>query len=216
MAERDQATCSRIFAWIIGGPEWVFEDRNVFRSAHTTKGPIAKQQPQPPHPHPPQPQPRQPRHPLRLNLLGIAVGAITGFAVIHIWPEIDIFAQRLRAAAVATVGPERVYAVPDPAVTPRPAASSNSTHSTSSNTTEVSIPAIGSPSKAQAVNSQIPPIDRRLKGGLHRGSRRRHYCIGTRAPGSHRQGAPLGLHAASAVGAGVGSMCGRTGKRRRD
>ena len=98
--------------------------------------------------------------PIRLNLLGIAVGAISGFAVIQIWPEIDIFAQRLRAAAVATVGPERVYAVPEPAVTPRPAASSNSTHSTSANTTEASIPAIGSPSKAQAV----PPIDRRLKG----------------------------------------------------
>jgi hypothetical protein len=95
----------------------------------------------------------------------IAVGAISGFAVIQIWPEIDIFAQRLRAAAVATIGPpERVYAVPEPAVTPRPATSSNSTDSTSSNTTEASIPAIGSPSKAQAVNSQIPPIDRRLKG----------------------------------------------------
>jgi hypothetical protein len=107
--------------------------------------------------------------PIRLMLgiiLGtIAVGAISGFAVIQIWPEIDIFAQRLRAAAVATIGPpERVYAVPEPAVTPRPATSSNSTDSTSSNTTEASIPAIGSPSKAQAVNSQIPPIDRRLKG----------------------------------------------------
>jgi len=83
--------------------------------------------------------------------------------VIQIWPEIDIFAQRLRAAAVATIGPERVYAVPEPAVIPRPATSLNSTHSTSSNTTEASIPAIGSPSN-QAVNSQIPPIDRRLKG----------------------------------------------------
>ena len=102
--------------------------------------------------------------PTRLTLLGIAVGAISGFAVIQIWPEIGIFAQRLRAVAVATVGPERVYAVPEPAVTPRPATSLNSTDSTSSNTTEANIPAIGSPSKTQAVNSQIPPIDRGLRG----------------------------------------------------
>ena len=98
--------------------------------------------------------------PIRLILAGIAgaiaVGAISGFAVIQIWPEIDIFAERLRAAAVATIGPERVYAVPEPAVIPRPA--------TSSNTTEAGVPAIGSPSKDQAVNPQIPPIDRRLKG----------------------------------------------------
>jgi hypothetical protein len=49
-------------------------------------------------------------------------------------------------------------------VTPRPAASSSSTHSTSSNTREASVPAIGSPSEAQSPNSQIPPVDRRLKG----------------------------------------------------
>ena len=98
--------------------------------------------------------------PTWVSLVGIAaaiaVGAISGFAVIQIWPEIDIFAQRLRPAAVATIEPARVYAVPEPAVTPRPA--------TSSNTTEAGVSAIGSPSKAQAVNPQIAPIDRRVKG----------------------------------------------------
>ena len=98
--------------------------------------------------------------PTWLSLVGIAaaiaVGAISGFAVIQIWPEIDIFAQRLRTVAVAAIKPERVYAVLEPAANPEPAASAN--------TTETSIPVIGSPSKAQAVNSQIPPIDRGLKG----------------------------------------------------
>jgi hypothetical protein len=45
--------------------------------------------------------------------------------------------------------------VPEPTVTPKPA---NST------TMEATIAAIGSPSEVKAVNSQIPPIDRRLKG----------------------------------------------------
>ena len=66
----------------------------------------------------------------------------------------------LRTAAVAAIEPERVYALPGSAVTPRPATSSNSTHSTPLNIRKASIPTIGSPSKAQA----IKPIDRRLKG----------------------------------------------------
>ena len=98
--------------------------------------------------------------PIRLILASIAgaiaVGAISAFAVIQIWPEIEIFAQRLRAASVATIGAPRVYAVPEPTAAP--------THSTSSTTTEASVPAVGSPSEAQSLNSQIPPIDRRLKG----------------------------------------------------
>ena len=99
--------------------------------------------------------------PTQLSLAGvagaIAMAAISGFAVIQVWPAIDTFAQRLRTTAtVAAIESERVYAVPEPAVTPRPA--------TSSNTTEAGVPAIGSPSKDQAVNPQIPPIDRRLKG----------------------------------------------------
>jgi hypothetical protein len=106
--------------------------------------------------------------PIRLILASIAgaiaVGAISAFAVIQIWPEIEIFAQRLRAAPVVTIGPERVYTVLEPTVTPRPATSSSSTHSTSSTTIEASVPAIGSPSEAQSLNSQIPPIDRSLKG----------------------------------------------------
>jgi hypothetical protein len=96
----------------------------------------------------------------RLNLLGIAgviaVGAISVLLVVKVAPGIGIFAQRLRTVAVAAIKPERVYAVLEPAATPEPAASAN--------TTETSIPVIGSPSKAQAVNSQIPPIDRGLKG----------------------------------------------------
>jgi hypothetical protein len=155
----------------------------------------------------------------------IAVGAISGFAVIQIWPEIDIFAQRLRAAAVATIGPpERVYAVPEPAVTPRPATSSNSTDSTSSNTTEASIPAIGSPSKAQAVNSQTanrPPLEGGRVLGCTEGSRRSYYCIGTRALGSRRQGAPLRLacgkcgqaHRRAAEPEGAAPATGRTAMR---
>jgi hypothetical protein len=65
-----------------------------------------------------------------------------------------------RTAAVAAIDPERVYALPGSAVTPRPATSSNSTHSTPSNIRKARIPTIGSPSKAQAVK----PIDHRLKG----------------------------------------------------
>jgi hypothetical protein len=106
--------------------------------------------------------------PIRLILASIAgaiaVGAISAFAVIQMWPEIEIVAQRLRAAPGATTGAEHVYAMPELTVTPRPAASSSSTHSTSSNTREASVPAIGSPSEAQSPNSQIPPVDRRLKG----------------------------------------------------
>jgi hypothetical protein len=107
--------------------------------------------------------------PTRLSLAGvagaIAKAAISGIAVIQVWPPIDTFAQRLRTTAiVAAIESERVYAVPEPAVTARTATSSNSTHSTSSDTTGASIPDIGSLSNAQAVNSQIPPIDRRLKG----------------------------------------------------
>ena len=97
--------------------------------------------------------------PIRLILASIAgaiaVGAISAFAVIQIWPEIEIFAQRLRAASVATIGPPRVYAVPE-TVAPTP--------TTSSTTTEASVPAVGSPLEAQSLNSQIPPIERRLKG----------------------------------------------------
>ena len=97
--------------------------------------------------------------PTQLSLAGvagaIAMAAISGFAVIQVWPAIDTFAQRLRTTAtVAAIEPERVYAVPEPAVTPRPANS----------TTTETIPAIGSPSEVKAVNSQTPPIDRRLKG----------------------------------------------------
>ena len=98
--------------------------------------------------------------PTRLSLAGIvgavATAAISGFAVIQVWSAIDIFAQRLRTTAtVAAIEPERVYAVPELAMTPRAA---NST------TTEASIRAVGSPSEAKADNSQIPPIDRSLKG----------------------------------------------------
>jgi hypothetical protein len=64
----------------------------------------------------------------------------------------------LRTTAVAAIEPERVYALPGSAVTPRPATSSSSTHSTPSNIRKGSISTIGSPSKAQG------PIDRRLKG----------------------------------------------------
>ena len=84
------------------------------------------------------------------------MGAISVLLVVKVAPGIGIFAQRLRTVAVAAIKPERVYAVLEPAATLEPAASAN--------TTETSIPVIGSPSKAQAVNSQIPPIDRGLKG----------------------------------------------------
>jgi hypothetical protein len=98
--------------------------------------------------------------PTRLSVAGIvgaiATAAISSFAVIQVWPAIDIFAQRLRTTAtLAAIEPERVYAVPELAMTPRAA---NST------TTEASIRAVGSPSEAKADNSQIPPIDRSLKG----------------------------------------------------
>ena len=93
--------------------------------------------------------------PTRLSLAGIvgasAMAAISGFAVIQVWPTIETFAQRLRTTAtVAAIEPERVYAVPEPTMTPRPA--------------DTEAPAIGSPSQVKAVNSQIPAIDRRLKG----------------------------------------------------
>ena len=106
--------------------------------------------------------------PIRLILASIAgaiaVGAISAFAVIQIWPEIETVAQRHRAASVATIVPQRVYAVPEPTVAPTPATSSSSTHSTSSTTTEASVPAIDLPLEARSLNSRIPPIERRLKG----------------------------------------------------
>src|SRR5919108_3117289 len=52
-----------------------------------------------------------------LNLLGIAgaiaVAAISSFLVVKIWAGIDVFAQRLRTAAVAAIE-QRMYAVPEP------------------------------------------------------------------------------------------------------
>lgn len=65
-----------------------------------------------------------------------------------------------RTAAVAAIESGRVHALPGSAVIPRPATSSNSTHSTPSNIKKPGITTIGLPSKAQAVM----PIDHRLKG----------------------------------------------------
>jgi hypothetical protein len=89
--------------------------------------------------------------PIWLDLAGLAgaitvVGAIC-FTVIQTSPEIGIFPQRLRAAAVGTIEPDRVYAVMEPALD-------------SSDITEADIAAIGWPSN-EAI---IAPIDRSLKG----------------------------------------------------
>ena len=156
--------------------------------------------------------------PTQLSLAGvagaIAMAAISGFAVIQVWPAIDTFAQRLRTTAtVAAIESERVYAGPELAVTPRPA--------TSSNTTEAGVPAIGSPSKDQAVNPQIPPIDRRLKGAAFWAAQKArveaitalvHERWALASP--RRAESELGVPAPSAAANEV--TCGRTGKSRQE
>ena len=155
--------------------------------------------------------------PTRLSLAGvagaIAMAAISGLAVIQVWPAIDTFAQRLRTTAtVAAIESERVYAVPEPAVTPRPA---NST------TTEASIPAVGSPSELKAVNSQIPPIDRSLKGAAFWAAQKarveaitalvhERWALASSRGTESELGVPAPSAAANAL------TCGRTGKGRRE
>jgi hypothetical protein len=95
-----------------------------------------------------------------LNHIINEVGQVAFTLVGNPEPALAAGEPGLRTAAVAAIEPERVYALSRSAVTPRPATSSNSTHSTLSNIRKASIPIIGSPSKAQAVK----PIDRRLKG----------------------------------------------------
>jgi hypothetical protein len=104
--------------------------------------------------------------PVRLDLIGsaaaIAVVAISCFALVKARPEIQIFAQRLRTAAMPTADPERGHEVPEWADTAMPT-SLNSTPS-SWDRTEASIPGDDAASERQAVNSEIRPVDRHLKG----------------------------------------------------
>jgi hypothetical protein len=113
---------------------------------------------------------------------------------------------------VAAIEPARVYAVPEPAVTPGPA---NST------TIEASIAAIGSPSEVKAVNSQIPPIDRRLKGAAFWAAQRvrveaitalvhERWALASSRGAESDLGVPAPSAAANAL------TCGRTGKGRRE
>jgi hypothetical protein len=102
-----------------------------------------------------------------------------------------------------------VYAVPEPAVTPRPANS----------TTTETIPAIGSPSEVKAVNSQIPPIDRRLKGAAFWAAQKarveaiaalvhERWALASSRGTESELGAPAPSAAANAL------TCGRNGKGR--
>jgi hypothetical protein len=103
--------------------------------------------------------------PTWLSLVGIAgaiaVGAISGFAVVKAWPESGIFPQRPEPMAVATVEPERFYPVPEPA----PAV----THPTSPSEIEASIPA-----PAPIIVDQGAPGVRRLHPVARAASNSRH------------------------------------------
>jgi len=155
--------------------------------------------------------------PTRLSLAGIAgaiaTAAISGFAVIQVWPTIDSFAQgRRTTAAVVAIEPKRAYAVAEKAVTQG---------SANSATTEASIPAVSSPPEAEGVNSQIPPIDRSLKGAAFWAAQRARVeaitaLVHARWALASAGGAKPELGVTGPIAAANELTCGRTGKRSRE